>query len=243
LGAERNQFAEQQLTSAEPVYQASERCPRKPVQANETAENVPERNIGGFAGWAAPNEFTHRYLGIEASIMHCCMGNGTRALYYVWQHILDYKDDQLQINLLLNRASAWADLYSWVPYEGRIEVKMKKSCHAVVVRVPEWIESGSALVNATRNGNVLPLVWEGRYVCADAVNAGDRLRVTFPISSRSVRQSIAGVEYTLEIRGNTVVSMSPGGENIPLYKREYLKADKAPTVTVKRFVSQESVRW
>jgi hypothetical protein len=239
----RNQFAEQQLTSAEPVYQAAERCPRKPVQPNETAENVPERNIGGFAGWAAPNEFTHRYLGIEASIMHCCMGNGTRALYYVWQHILDYKDDQLRINLLLNRASAWADLYSYVPYEGRIEVKMKKGCRAVLVRVPEWIESGSALVNATLNGNALPLAWEGRYVRADAVNAGDRLQVTFPISTRTVRQSIAGVDYTLEIRGNTVVSMSPGGENIPLYKREYMKAGKAPTVNVKRFVSQETVPW
>jgi len=225
------------------VYRTAEKCPRKPVAFNETADKVPERNVGGFAGWASPNEFTHRYLGIEASIMHCCMGNGTRALYYVWEHIVDFRDHELKVNLLMNRASPWADVYSHVPYEGRVDVKMKKGCGALLVRAPEWIESGSALIKATRNGSALPLTWQGRYVKATALNAGDRVQVAFPINDRTVKQTIAGVEYTLDIRGNTVVSMSPGGENIPLYKREHLKADKAPPLKVKRFVSEQFVSW
>ena len=239
----RNQFTEQQLISTEPVYQAAERSPRKPVQFNEIGENVPERNIGGFAGWASPNEFTHRYLGIEASIMHCCMGNGTRALYYVWEHIVTYRDDQLQINLLLNRASPWADLYSHVPYEGKFEIKVKKTCGAVVVRVPQWIESGSSLIKATKDGSATPLTWQGRYVRTGPVNSGDRIVVTFPIDTRTVKETIAGVAYTLEIRGNTVLSLSPGGENIPLYRRDYLKADRAPTVKVNRFIGEQSILW
>ena len=127
----RNQFTEQQLTSTDWVYRMAERQPRKPVQPNEIGEKVPERNIGAFAGWAAPNDFTRRYLGYEGSFMHCCMGNGTRAMYYTWQHILDYKDEQLKVNLLLNRASAGADVYSHVPYQGKVEVKVKKPCRSL----------------------------------------------------------------------------------------------------------------
>jgi hypothetical protein len=240
----RNQFAEQQLTNTDWVYRMAERQPHKAVQPNETAERVPERNVGAFAGWAAPNDFTHRYLGYEASMMHCCMGNGTRAMYYVWEHILDHNDDGLRVNLLLNRASAWGDVYSSIPYEGRVEIKMKKSCRDVSMRVPEWIESGSVHVKATRNGNLLPLAWEGRYVrTIDPVSAGDVVVLQFPIELQTVKQTIAGTPYVLEIKGNTVVSISPGGENGPLYRREYMKADKAPTTRLKRFVSEQPVLW
>jgi hypothetical protein len=239
----RNQFTEQQLTSADSAYRAAERSPSKPVQFNEIGKGVPERNVGGFAGWAAPNDFTHRYLGTEASIMHCCMGNGTRALYYVWEHILSSRNDELRVNLLLNRASSWADVYSYIPYEGRVEVKVKKSHRALVVHVPEWIESGSKVVQATRSGQPFSLTWEGRYVRGGPVNAGDVVTLTFPIWTRTEDKVIAGVAYKLEIRGNTVISMSPGGENMPLYRREHFRADKAPTVKVKRFVAEQTILW
>jgi hypothetical protein len=58
-----------------------------------------------------------------------------------------------------------------------------------------------------------------------------------------VTQTIAGTSYSLEIKGNTVVSISPGGENGPLYRREYMKADAAPTTKVKRFVAEQALLW
>ena len=241
----RNQFTEQQLTSSEAVYKVAERSAKKPVKSNEMGEKVPERNIGAFAGWAAPNDYTQRNIGHEASIMHCCMGNGTRAMYYVWEHIVDYneKDEALKVNLLLNRASAWADVYSHVPYQGKVEVKVKKSCRSLLVRAPEWIESGSPHMKVTRSGSALPILWEGRYVRTGPVNTGDTVVASFPIYTRTVKETIAGTAYTLEIRGNTVVSISPGGENIPLYRREYLRADAAPTLKLKRFVAERSLLW
>jgi hypothetical protein len=240
----RNQFTEQQLTSTDWVYRMAERQPRKPVEFNEIGEQVPERNLGAFAGWAAPNDFTpRRYLGYEATFMHCCLATGTRAMYYTWEHILDYKDDELRVNLLLNRASRWADVYSHVPYQGKLEIKVKKACRDLAMRVPEWIESGSAQVKATRGGNPLPLTWAGRYVQTGPVNPGDTVVASFPIETRTVKQAIAGTAYTLEIKGNTVVSISPGGENGPLYRREYMKADRAPTTKVKRFVAEQALLW
>jgi hypothetical protein len=239
----RNQFTEQQLTSTDWVYSMAERQPRKPVDFNEVNEQVPERNLGAFAGWAAPNDFTRRYLGYEATFMHCCMGNGTRAMYYTWERIVHYQDGDLKVNLLLNRASTWADIYSHIPYQGRVEVKVKKPCREIRVRVPEWIESGSPHVKATRGGNSVSLTWEGRYVRTGPANPGERIVLSFPIETRTVKQTIAGTAYTLSIKGNTVISISPGGENGPLYRREYLGADNAPTIKVHRFISQQNLIW
>jgi hypothetical protein len=240
----RNQLSEQQLMSTDWVYRMAERQPRKPVQPNETADHVAERNLGAFAGWAAPNDFTRRYLGYEATIMHCCMGNGTRTMYYVWEHIVEHKNDGLRVNLLLNRASPWADVYSHNPYQGRLEVKVKKACREISVRAPEWIESGSPSITATRAGSTVPLAWDGRYLrTIGPANPGDLIVFSFPIETQTVKQTIAGVPYTLEIKGNTVVSISPGGENGPLYRREYMKGDRAPTVKVKRFIGEQMLAW
>jgi hypothetical protein len=45
-------------------------------------------------------------------IQHCCTGSSSRSLYYVWEHMLEHKGDELRVNLLLNRASRLADVYS-----------------------------------------------------------------------------------------------------------------------------------
>jgi hypothetical protein len=164
-------------------------------------------------------------------------------MYYVWEHILGYKDDELRVNLLLNRASPWADIYSHIPYQGKVEVKVKKPCRDLVLRVPEWIESGSPHVKVTRGGNSVPLTWEGRYVRTGPVNRGDVVVLTFPIETQILKHMIAGETYTLEIKGNTVISISPGGENGPLYRREYMRADIAPTTKVKRFVTEQALLW
>ena len=44
------------------------------------------------------------------------------------------------MNLLLNRASKWADVYSYIPYEGRVDLRFKQPCESVLVRAPEWVE-------------------------------------------------------------------------------------------------------
>ena len=97
----RNQFAENQLTEGEWIYRMAETMPKKPVAYNETADRVAERNLGGFAGWASGNEWA-----LRDGIMHCCTGNSTRALYYIWENIVEQETgEKLQVNLLLNRAS------------------------------------------------------------------------------------------------------------------------------------------
>ena len=126
----RNQFVENQLTSvdwAETVQpEAFKFLPgttwgtedskvesEKPVQPWESTEI--ERAIGSFAGWALPNDWG------KASMHMCCTGNAGRTLYWIWDSILIRKDDRVKVNLLLNRASPWLDVDSYLPYQGKVE--------------------------------------------------------------------------------------------------------------------------
>jgi len=115
----RNQFAENQLTDGDWIYQQNPSIPKKAVGFNETADNVAKRNLGGFAGWASGNQWA-----LHNGIMHCCTGNSTRAIYYIWENIARATGEELKINLLINRASASADIYSYVPYQVRVNVRL-----------------------------------------------------------------------------------------------------------------------
>ncbi len=234
----RNQFAEQQLTNGDWIDEFAKTQEPKPVAFNETADRLVERNIGTFAGWASGNEFA-----TQIGIQQCCLGNSARALYYVWDRIVQRKGEQLRVNLLLNRASEWADVYSHIPYEGRVELKIKKSCGQVLVRAPEWIGSGSKEITCKVNGSPRELYWEGRYVAAGHALPGDRLAFNFPITERTVKETIGNVPYTLIIKGNTVVSIDPPGEVGPLYRRAYYRADRALSRKVTRFVPEAAIAW
>ena len=236
----RNQFFESQLMRTDWVKARVKSKPAHAPDANLTTERVPERNIGAFAGWSTPNDW---WNGAGGPFMHCCTGNGTRAIYYVWEHMLDYQDGALKINLLMNRASKWADVYSYVPYEGRIDVKIKKSCKKASVRMPEWVTGDKQQkVACTVNGKEAGFTWKGRSIHLGPAQPGDRIVVTFPISEWTAKEKIGGVDYTYTLRGNTVISVDPPGKICPIYQRDFYRGD-VRWRTVNRFVSSEHVAW
>jgi hypothetical protein len=234
----RNQFAENQLTETQWIHRQAESQPEKKVAFNETADDVAKKNLGGFAGWSSGNEWS-----LKNGIMHCCTGNSTRAIYYIWENIVEAKSDEFRVNLLLNRASAGADVYSFVPYEGRVSVKMKRPYPSVLIRVPEWVASGSSEVVGKVNGTPRKLTWKDRYVDVGATKPGDTVDLAFPISTRTVKETLGTVRYTLEIRGNTVVSVDPPGKNGAIYERAHYKDADVPWRKVQRFVPEPEISW
>jgi hypothetical protein len=236
----RNYFSELQLTPDKSAYleRFARSQQRTPLAPYETADRVTERNVGAFAGWPSGNDWLY-----ARGIQHCCTGNCARAIYYVWENTLACHDNRLAVNLLLNRASPWADVYSCIPYEGRVEVRIKQDLADVACRVPEWIESGSQRVACEASGKPRAISWNGRYVSLGPAKRGDRFVLTFPISQRTAKARIGGVDCTLLLKGNTVVSIEPGGKNCPLYQRARFQANSTPWHKVNRFVSQEVIRW
>jgi len=230
----RNQFAEGQLLQADWVYRAVAGEPETTLDAVvQTGDRVPERNIGAFAGWPSANDW-------GSGIMHCCTGNATRAIYYIWEHILSYDKGVLSVNLLLNRPSQWADIHSHIPYVGQVDVHVKKPC-LLGVRIPEWVKPSD--VDCRVNEEHRPVSWEGRYALIGEVQAKDAVNVTFPITERTVEVEIEGQHYILTLKGNEVVNIEPPGRNCPLYQREHYRQNVTRWRRVQRFVSDESLYW
>ncbi len=211
----RNQFAEMQMTSGDWLTRMTEGLPYQPAGEDEVAMGSPDRWVGTFAGWATANDFFA--IGAGPGIMHCCTGNGSRALFYLWENMLEFNNGELQLHLLLNRKSPWVEVSSYVPYQGTVELKVKEACENIAVRAPEWVENSSDSLSCQVNGSSRNLNWKGRYVNIGSASSGDTVELTFPISERTVEETVGGVHHTLVIRGNNVISISPPGKNYPFY--------------------------
>ncbi len=215
----RNQLAEGQLTNSDWVDEMVKDKPVKHPLKNEyfpdlfapgdyTTANVGERNIGAFAGWPSVND----WQGHETrSIMHCCTGNGTRAIYFVWENVLTHDNGRLKVNLLLNRASPWADVNSHIPYQGRVDVKVKKPLD-LSLRIPEWVKPSDARCQV--NGQERLLSWEGRYALVGRVEPADEVTLTFPHRGEGRQDSGRGSRLHSGAQGQRGGGRRPAGPEL-----------------------------
>ena len=242
----RNMFAEGQLLSTDWIYRMPEAGLINPgpsdlspsvVSPYDSVDRVPERHLGAFAGWPAANDW---YVGNGPGIMQCCTINGARTLYWIWERVLRHQDGKLRLNLLLNRASRWADVESYIPYVGRVEVRVKQPVD-LSVRIPEWITPGETRCRV--NGQERSPIWDGRYAQLGAVKPGDVVTVTFPIFERTDVVHIEKQRFTLVRKGNEVVSIDPPGRYCPLYQRHHYREGTPRWRKINRFVSDNLIDW
>jgi len=239
----RNQFAEAQLRRSDWIL----RRPMRDVRAGSagpepsmidqrfvTAERVPERVLGTFAAGPSANDWAGSLLGLNG----CCTGNGNRAWYHIWENILHHDQGKLRVNLLLNRASKWADVDSHIPYTGQVDVKVKQPV-ALSMRIPEWATPAQTRVQVNEQDRAVE--WDGRYAQVGDVKPGDRVTMTFPISERPRTEWIQGHRYNLVIKGNEVVSIDPLGETVPFYMRDHYRANGTRWRKIERFVADKPI--
>lgn len=191
-------------------------------------------------GFEQPSDAVDRVVGVwqlnleyPLESISCCNGNCSRILYYLWNNILTSKGDELRVNLLLNRASPWADVDSWIPNVGRVRIRMKAAKHAVLVRIPAWTDRGR--VSCKVNGTSRSGTWAGNYLNVGTARTGDSIVIDFPIYEKKVSSARDGV---LTLRGNTVVDADRAG-SYPIFRQAKYRADAVPTRKVRRFVSAE----
>ena len=232
----RNHFAESQLTPEKGarLQDWALRQPRRTVQPNESSDQTTDRSLGAFAGWPGVNEWHPTARGIQ----HCCTGNASRSIFYAWHAILDESGDGLTVNLLLNRAARKADLYSYLPYEGRLDLHVKQPCAAVAVRLPGYVPADS--VRCTVDGVPRKAGFSGRYAQIGPVAAGVTITLRFANPTTNVTQIVCSRAYHCTLRGNTVVRIDPPGVVCLLYDRQAMMASTAPTISLTRFVSDET---
>jgi hypothetical protein len=242
----RNQLAEGQLTSTDwrrdghiPVSELIKKA--NLVKGRYTTDRVLERTLGSFSGWPSANDWVGRAHNDKSiTIMNCCSASGMRALYYVWRNMLDYEQGKLRVNLLLNRASPWADVASYIPHEGRVEVRMKQRAE-VEVRIPEWTPLDQ--VRCEVGGHVRKAAFEARYARVGQADKGQMVALSFPIAERTDKVSLQGTQYTIVRRGNEVVWIDPPGKYFPSYQRGHYRTGQTLYRKVVRFVSDENFGW
>jgi len=232
----RNQFAENQLLEIDWIDEVSQKGSVAKTTYNTSIDRVAQRIRGGFAGNASANDWCG--YGIQSGIGSCCTAYGCNGLYWVWEQVLRYREGQLKVNLLLNRASRWADVDSYIPYQGRVEVKIKEPVD-LSVRIPEWVKPRETRCQV--NGQDRSLGWDGRYAKIGSAKPGDVAKLTFPISEHTDKIWIEKREYTVVRKGNDVVSIDPPGVYHPLYQRQHYRKDEPRVRKVTRFISDETL--
>ena len=182
--------------------------------------------------------------------------------YYIWESILRPQGDTIQVNLLLNRASPWLDVDSYLPYEGKVVLR-NKTAKNLFVRIPRWVDTEAV---ACRIDNMpVSLTWNNRYLLVTGLSGGECVAIEFPMVERTETWYILPYEtnqrwykekeklprYVLHFKGNTCVQADfpnkeeMGGNNFthPCYQCKHYRNDKSPMIEKNRYIAPTLVEW
>lgn len=192
---------------------------------NTSVEISTSRVTGQFGQNTSPNDI---FNGNSALV--CGTGDTVRTLYYIWKDSVVYthgiEGGVLYVNTLMNRGTAQADVSSYIPYKGRVEIRIKEDCNKVLVRAPEWVPNRSGSATCTVSKQPVQLSWRGRYMDVGEVKKDQLVVINFPMLLTDVNATIGGSDYVLSVQGNTVIGIKPEGKFIPLYKRDKYMSNK-----------------
>jgi hypothetical protein len=223
----RNHLVESQLTD---VSWAEACADERGADEWETTSNVARRALGGFAGWSQPNDL------VSSKVMHgwdlymCCCAQGVRGLFNAWTNAVTAGSGEVRVNLLINHLGEHATVRSWLPHEGRIEVALRREAE-VVLRVPSWVDRRSLTLTADGQDVAFGGA-EAHFVRTRPLPAGAVLEARFPLREAATRETVLGVDYAVDWRGDAVLGISPSGARAPLYGRAAL-AQGAPAMSEK----------
>lgn len=232
----RNNAFEAQLLDADLLSNIAKRSPGyKIISPQETSERVIERALGSFFCFDATSSSEIINCG------GCCLSTHAMALYYVWESIVRFSERTARINLLLNRASPWLDIESYLPYEGKVVIK-NKTAKRLFVRIPLWVDEKK--LKCKVNSRIMSPCWFGRYLVVDSIRAGDVAAIEFPITETVEQHECEGEKFRCIFKGNTLVDFSPRKTvPYPFYRREKYRQNKSPIKEVERYVTSHMAQW
>ncbi len=245
----RNLFAEAQIKKADRLNWLSDRIPATAVAPMEippwhSTDRVAEKSIGAFVSTLGVNDQLpdgSMYMGSYLNgVAHCCTGNATRTIYYVWENIITHDAGKLRVNLCLNRGSRWADVNSHIPYQGQVDVKVKEPVE-LAVRIPEWVQPEDT--KCTVNSAAIEPRFDGRYAAVGKVVPDDLVTLAFPIAERSEWINVEKRAYRTLLKGNTCVDIDPSGVNVPIFQRGHYRGNETRWRNRTRFVADQQIDW
>jgi hypothetical protein len=224
---------------------------RQVLPGQETTDDVIERALGGFSHlYGAYHQFPF--------LMSCCTANGNQALYYAWEAIVRYGDDEAQVNLLLNRRSPWLDVESSLPHAGTVVLR-NKTARRISVRIPSWVDRRA--LRSTLDDVAVRPAWIANRVVFDGLKPGQEIVLAFPLAMETATLVFSGLNgrggrkglerWTCHFRGSTLVKIDdpapdPSGRRLDwyrLFRRAHFLTDVAPTREADGYVAPKVIAW
>ncbi len=218
----------------------------KDRELTDDEKAILKRLVGTFAGWGTPVRFD------DSRIMNCCTANGSQALYYVWDSILQHDERKVTVNLLLNRSSPWLDVKSSLPYQGEVRLK-NKSAQRVSVRIPNWVDKDEVKIQV--DGRDTKADWLQNYLTLAGLGASSEIVIRFPMRTSTETYSVDSYEfrgteylgrydYNITFRGNTAIQVEPSEqEGLATYQRSHYQNSDVPTVEMSDYVPPKRIAW
>lgn len=220
----RNHLIESQLTHAD----WTEAGPVRPGNKFSLGDRVPQRMLGGFAGWSALDDllalvprFDHHwlqssappemYLGKMRLFQNCCGPAGLRAIYQAWSQALRFTGNELRVNMLVNRRipEAGVCVRDRAGGEIEVEVNLKRACD-LSLRMPEW--TSFARVGVFKND--MPVNPERRtgMLVLENLLPGDRVVTRFPYTLTQQEYAtkhigFAPTGFSISFQGDSAVAV------------------------------------
>ena len=223
----RNQLAAQQIVDLDLMREVS--------GWGKEYDELLKSYLGGFFAFGRPT-------CCDPYIPPCCTANGNLGLYYAWHGITRFDKGIATVNLFLNRASSWMDIDSYIPYEGKVVLHNKKA-HTAMVHIPRWIDRSEIKCFIGKNAVNPPSA--GNYLLFQNIEAGDDIRLEFPLLERVDEYFYHDKTYRVHFRGNTVMDVLPrdndSQKKYSVYPRRLKSDGSTPMHTVRRFVADKVI--
>jgi hypothetical protein len=203
---------------------------RLPERALPTGD-FPDRDViaraldGSWASWSRPNSLDN---GLE-SVEGCCLGAGIAACCMVMDRAIERTPEAVRVNMALSRNSKWAEVISYLPYAGRIDVLMHADAN-LLVRFPNGVVFWEIRISRDGEAAGFDMTEDGYIEIAQAAQ-GQRISIEFPLVTRETEEVVAGQTYSVRWRGDTVTAIEPKGGRYPIFERSWMETDEPPVVS------------
>ncbi len=183
----------------------------------QSTYRIPERALGAYVGWGAPNDFVDNEGRSTGRIQNCCGAHGVFGCYQLWNHAVQKDDKGLHVNLHISCDTPWCSVVTHAPVHGKLTIQMKED-FPLRVRVPDWVQ-GSDISVSSATGDARDFQLEGDEIVTSG-KANESVVIEYPMRETKLSEIIGGQKYVSSWVDDYVVSIEPRGETAPLFERD-----------------------
>jgi hypothetical protein len=219
-------------------------APDTPRTEKATYTGIDRMIRGTFQCWATANDLIG-YPEIEG----CGAGGGVQGITLAWNAQSEWRNlsdgKELRIHLLFNRrirgpaqtaltngVPVALELWSDLPYRGRVVMVAHQPITKLAVRLPDGADTDNVRVRRTPRtqaptaagpepGHPTPSTptLDGPYALVNHVQNAEQIELTFPLNEYQTVEKARDASYVVKWKGSSVLSIEPKGEKVPLYTK------------------------